>query len=200
MRDNPFKRVARWIERHYSTPLMLVLLLASAGFFWLFNFSALPFSNPELVKLSGREGLLDLMPYYTAQQAFMILGHYGAAGRELYLRFLAADFVFIPVYSLGIAFLMTRAVRAVCTQGNSWLWHNLLPCGIGIFDSVENLCILVMLRLYPNTAAVFGTLSGIATLCKYVLTLLALLTLGCIGLILLMRRLGFKLCAAQRQQ
>jgi hypothetical protein len=200
MRDNPFKRVAQRIERHYSTPLMLVLLLASAGFFWLFNFSALPLSNPELVKLSGREGFLDLMPYYTARQAFVILGHYGAAGRELYLRFLAADFVFIPVYSLGIAFLMTRAVRAVCTQGNSWLWLNLLPCGIGIFDSVENLCILVMLRVYPNTAAMFGTLSGIATLCKYVLTLLALLTLGCIGLILLMRRLGFKLCAARRQQ
>jgi hypothetical protein len=200
MRDNPFKRVGQRIERHYSTPLMLVLLLASAGFFWLFNFSALPLSNPELKRLSRGQGLLDLMWYYTAQEAFAILCRYGTAGRELYLRFLAADFVFIPVYSLGFAFLMTRAVRAVCTQGNSWLWLNLLPFGIGIFDSVENLCILVMLNLYPDTAVVFGTLSGIATLCKSVLTLLALLSLGCIGLIWLMRRLGFKPSAAQRQQ
>jgi hypothetical protein len=200
MRDNPFKRAAQRIERHYSTPLTLVLLLASAGFFWLFNFSALPLSNPELVKLSGREGLLDLMPYYTAQEAYAILGHYGAAGRELYLRFLAADFVFILVYTFGFAFLMTRAVRAVCTHGNSWLCLNLLPFGIGIFDSVENLCILKMLSLYPDTAPVVGTLSGISTLCKYVLTLLALLSLAYIGLILLMRRLGFKPCAARRQQ
>lgn len=200
MRENPFKRLAQWIERHYSTTLMLVLLLASAGFFWLFNFSALPLSNPELVKLSGREGLLDLLPYYTAQEAFVIIGHYGAAGRELYLRFLAADFVFILVYSLGFAFLMTRAFRAVCPRGNSWLWLNLLPFGIGIFDSVENLCILVMLSLYPDAAVVFGTLSGIATLCKYVLSLLALLTLGCLGLILLLRRLGFKPCTANRPQ
>ena len=114
--------------------------------------------------------------------------------------FLAADFVFILVYSLGFAFLMTRAVRAVCTRGNSWLWLNLLPFGIGIFDSVENFCILVMLSFYPDTVVVFGTLSGIATLCKYVLALLALLTLGCLGLILLLRRLSFKHCAANRPQ
>jgi hypothetical protein len=200
MRESPFTRVTQWIERRYSTPLMLVLLLASAGFFWLFNFSALPLSNPELVKLSGREGLLDLMPYYTAQQAFVILGHYGLAGRELYFRFLAADFVFIPVYSLAFAFLMTRALRALCAESNSWSWLNLLPLGIGILDGVEDLSILVMLSLYPDTAVVFGTLSGIATLCKYLLTLLALLSLGCIGLRLLMRRLGFKPCAAHRLQ
>jgi hypothetical protein len=179
---------------------MLVLLLASVGFFWLFNFSALPLSNPELVKLSGHEGLLDLMPYYSAQEAFMALNHYGAAGRKLYMRFLAADFVFIPVYSLGFAFLMTRAVRAVCAEGTSWSWLNLLPLGIGVFDCVEDLIILAMLSLYPDTAVVLGTLSGIATLCKYLFTLLALLSLGYIGLILLARRFGFKPCAAHRQQ
>ena len=127
MRESPFTPVIQWIERHYSTPLMLVLLLASAGFFWLFNFSGLPLSNPELIKLSGREGLLDLMPYYTAQQAFVILGHYGVAGRELYLRFLAADFVFIPVYSLGFAFLMTRAVRALCAEQQFLVVAQLTP-------------------------------------------------------------------------
>lgn len=200
MGRNASKHIVQWIERHYSTRLMLVLLLASVGFFWVFNFSALPLSNPELVKLSGREGLLDLMPYYSAQEAFAALSHYGPAGRDLYTRFLAADFVFIPIYSIGFAFLMTRTVRAVCMESTSWSWLNLLPFGIGLFDSIENLSILAMLSLYPDTSAMIGTLSGIATLCKHLLTLLTLLSLGYGGAILLMQQFGFKPCATHRQR
>jgi hypothetical protein len=200
MKKNVSKDIVQWIERHYSTRLMLVLLLASIGFFWLFNFSTLPLSNPELVKLSGREGLLDLMPYYSSQKAFAALSHYGPTGRDLYMRFLAADFVFIPIYSLGFALLMTRTARAVCMESASSLWLNLLPFGIGIFDSIENLSILTMLSLYPNTSMMIGTLSGIATLCKHFLTLLSLLSLGYGGAILLMQQFGFKLCATHLQR
>ncbi len=48
-----FDRVSDSIARHYSPRLMVVLLLATAGFFWLFNSPALRLSNPELVNLSG---------------------------------------------------------------------------------------------------------------------------------------------------
>jgi hypothetical protein len=171
---------------------MLVLLLASAEFFWLFNFSTLPLSNPELIKLSGREGLLDVMPYYSAQEAFSALSHYGAAGRALYLRFLAADFIFIFVYSFGFALLLTRALRSLGTNNNSWFLLNLLPFCIGFFDFIENVSILTMLILFPNTSSAIGTLSGVATLCKNILTVCTLFTVTSVCLILLMRRLGFK--------
>ena len=186
------QRVSEWISRHYSMPWMLVLLLAAAGFFWLFNFSSLPISNRAMVKLSGHEGLLDLRLYYTAREAFTTLSHYGAAGREMYPKFFAADFVFIPIYSLGLAFLMTRFIRAGFPGDTSRLWLNLLPLGIGILDGVENLFILTMLRLYPDTNVVIGTLSGIATLCKFLLTFLASLCLVYLVIVLAMRRLGLK--------
>lgn len=190
MRGDSFGRAAECVERRYSKRLTWALLLASAGFVWLFNFSALPLSDPELIRVSGGQGLLDLMPYYTAQEAFAILGRYGAGGRELYLRFLAADFAFIPVYTLGLAFLMTRAVRAACPGGKSWLWLNLLPFGIGIFDDVEDFCILAMLGLYPGFSAPIGTLAGIATQGKNALTLLTVLTLFLLGRFLLGCRLA----------
>jgi hypothetical protein len=117
---NLVKRVSYRLERFYSTPLMLALLLAAFGFFWLFNFSPLPISNNELIKLSSSEGLLDVRPFYSAAEAYSALTHYGAAGREFYLRFLAADFIFIPVYSLGFGLLMARVVRAVCGAGSPW--------------------------------------------------------------------------------
>lgn len=139
------------------------------------------------------------MPFYSAHEAFAALSHYGTVGRELYLRFLAADFVFIPVYSFGFGLLMTLTVRAVCSESTPWLWLNVLPWGIGLFDCVENLSILGMLGLYPNTNMVIGTLSGISMLCKHLLTLTTLLALGYGGLILFLRRLDFQHCAAHRQ-
>ena len=199
MSKNPITRVNHWIARLYSTPLRLALLFAAAGFLWLFNFSSLPLSNPELVKLSGHEGLLDLMHFYSAQEAFTALKHYGASGRELYLRFLAADFIFIPVYSLGFALLMTRIFRAVCSEPTPWLWLIVMPLGIGLFDCIENFSILGMLGLYPDANVMLGTLSGIFTLCKHLLTLTTLLTLCYGGLILVLRKFGLKLCAARQQ-
>jgi hypothetical protein len=178
---------------------MLILLLVSADFFWLFNFSSLPLSNPELVKLSGHDGLLDLMPYYSAQEAFTAITNYGAAGRKLYLRFLAADFVFIPIYSLAFALLMTRIIHAVSGKVGSRLPLNLLPFGIGLFDCAENLFIFGMLLVYPDNSAIFGTLSGMATSCKYLLTLTAVLCLAYGGVVLLTRRLSFRCCRVQRQ-
>ncbi len=179
---------------------MPALLLAAVGFFWLFNFSSLPLSNPELAKLSGREGLLDLMFFYSAREALTALNHYGAAGRELYLRFLAADFIFIPVYSLGFALLMTRTIRTVCSESTHLLWLNVLPLGIGFFDCVENLSILGMLAYYPDASVALGALSGISTLCKHLLTLMTLLVLGYGGLILFLRKFGFKLCTSHREK
>lgn len=171
-------QASEWVTSRYSLSRMLVLLLAAGGFFWMFNFSSWPISNRALKMLSGHEGLLDLMPYYSAQQAFTALGHYGVAGRQLYVKFLSADFVFIPIYSFGLAFLMTRILGGGPTPDKSRLWLNLLPFGIGILDWTENLFILTMLRLYPRTNAFVGTVSGMVTLCKYLFTLATVIGLG----------------------
>lgn len=191
MQRKLFKKLSHGIENLYSARLMLFLLLSAIVFFWLFNLSHVPFSNPSLIKISGGEGLLDVRPFYSAQEAFFILGRYGAQGRELYLKFIAADFIFIPVYSLGFSLLFTRIVRARFGENDTWLWLNLLPFGIGLFDCIENLCILGMLLMYPGTNLALGTLSGLATLCKTVLTLVSLLCLGYHGMRLLIHRFNF---------
>ena len=179
---------------------MLALFGLCFGFFWLFNFSPLPLSNAAFVKLSGHEGLLDTMLFYSAQEAYTSLTHYGAAGRKLYPLFLAADFLFIPAYSFAFAFLMTLTVRALCGEKTWWSALNLLPLGIGLFDCMENLCILGMLSLYPGSNPVLGTLAGGATLSKWLLTLTALSCLIIGGILLLANRLGFRPCPVCRQR
>lgn len=189
MRHKLFQTLSRKIANLYSTRVMLFLLLSASVFFWLFNFSHAAFSNPTLIKTSGGTGLLDVMPFYSAQEAFLILGHYGAQGRELYLKFIAADFIFIPCYSLGFSLLFTRVVRAIFGENDRWLRLNLLPLSIGLVDCIENIFILSMLLMYPERNLALGTLSGLATLCKNILTLVSLLSLSYLGVRLLIRRL-----------
>lgn len=195
MRKN-FRNVSLWIEGYYSLRFMQAMLMITIGFFWLFNGSSLPLSNPELIKISGQTGLLDLLPFYSAQEALTAIDNYGAEGRDLYLRFIAADFIFIPIYSLGFAFLITLTVRSICSKNDSWLFLNMLPIGIGLFDCIENISILGLLLSYPDTSPIIGMLASIATLLKHLLTLATLLILGYGGAILLMRRFGFKLCGS----
>jgi hypothetical protein len=63
MNKGLIRRLSLWIDSLNSTLLMSALLIAVAGFFWLFNFSTLPPSNPELVRLSGHDGLLQWEPF-----------------------------------------------------------------------------------------------------------------------------------------
>ena len=184
-----FMHLSRKVANLYSNSLLIILMVTALVFFWLFNFSSVPFSNPTLIKISGHDGLLDLLPYYSAQEAFTMLGHYGSAGRELYLKFLIADFIFIPIYSLGFGLLMTRVLRARFGLQERWLWLNLLPFAIGVFDCIEDLCILTMLQRFPQTDFAIGTLSGIATLCKTILTLIGFSILAYLSITILIRRI-----------
>lgn len=190
MQNKLLKKLSRKIADLYTLRLMLFLLLVVAIFFWLFNFSAMPFSNPSLMKISGGAGLLDVMPYYSADEAFAMLNQYRVQGRDLYLRFLIADFMFIPVYSLGFALLFTRTIRAKFRENDTWLWLNLLPLACGLFDCLENLCVLGMLFMYPGTSVALGTLSGLATLGKTVLTFVSLLCMSSLAMSLLIRRIN----------
>jgi hypothetical protein len=195
---NEIKKISFWIDYRYSSSLMLILFFVVLGFFWVFNFSPFPISNPEFIKLSGQEGLLDTMLFYSSQEAFAAMGHYGEEGRNLYMVFLSADFIFIIFYSFAFSFLMTVTVRSVCGHGSLWLTLNLLPLGIGFLDCVENICILMMLRIYPSNNAVLGTISGYVTLSKWLLTVAVISCLIYGGVILLLRHFGFKKCTVQR--
>ncbi|HAR45478.1 MAG TPA: hypothetical protein DCS42_09115 [Nitrospiraceae bacterium] len=156
-----------------------------AFFFWLFNFSTLPLSNPELMKLSNGEGLLDLRIYYTAREAFHAMAHYGSVGRTLYLRFLATDFVFLVIYGLAFSLLFARMALALFNPTSPWRKINLLPLGIALADFVEDTCLLLLLTGYPERYLFIGTLAGMATLTKHVLTISALsfLAYGCLRLL-----------------
>lgn len=173
----------------YSGRLMIALFLGVAFFFWLFNFSSFPVSDPELRRLSNGEGLLDVRFYYTAQEAFRAMDRYGVPGRALYLRFLALDSIFAPLYGLAFSLLFTRLTRKIHYSTSRWNKTNLLPIAIATTDITENVCLFLLLEAFPKKYHVVGSLAGIATLTKWCLTIVTLGVLIFQCLYLVMRRL-----------
>jgi len=182
-------KLSSLIARRYSLRLMITLFFAVAFFFWLFNFSTLPLSNPELKRIGNGGELLDTRSYYSAQEAFQAMERYGAEGRALYRRFLAADFIFAPTYGLAFALLFTRLAIALFGPSSSWVRLNVLPIGIAVADVAENIGIFLLLQTYPAQHIVLGSLAGIATLVKWTLTVVALVFLA-LAVLLLVKRLG----------
>ena len=190
--------LSQLISKYNSNWLMRIFLMLALLLLWIFNFSTWPVSNPTLMKISGQEGLLDLLLFYSPQEAFSAFTNYGEVGRDLYLNFIAADFIFIFIYSIGLSFLITSLVQKVCCDSSVWLILNLVPLGIGLFDAVENLSIFAMLIIYPEVNTYVATVAGTSTLCKHILSIFALMILGYGGLILLFRHCGIKLCRSHR--
>lgn len=185
------KRLSQFMYRNYSPYLLFALFMPVIGFFLLFNFSNfnMPISNPQLINISGGEGLLDLEFFYTAQEAYVSLTKYGEDGRALYKNFLAADFIFALCYGFGFSLLFTRVLRALDQSESRWMKFNLLPLAIALADYIENIFIFSMLNLYPQHTQVVGTLAGIATLSKHLLIFVSLLFLLSGTVVLLVRKI-----------
>lgn len=93
---------------------------------------------------------LDLMFFFTPQQAFEMIEKYGEQGRALYLRIeLTADIVYPIVYTLFFGLLISWLFqRGFKPQSPMQKW-NIMPVGAWFFDMLENLGIVSMLSIYP---------------------------------------------------
>lgn len=186
-------RISNAIANQYSLRLMIVLFAGAGFFFWMFNLSSLPLSTAELGRLSNGEDLFDVRLYYSAQEAFRVMDRYGAKGRAWYLRFLAADFLFLAIYGFAFSLLFTRMAIAIFGPSSSWIKVNLLPLGIALADSVENLCLLILFIVYPERSLLPATIAGIATFSKWTLTVAALICLVTAVVLIIAKRLGLKI-------
>ncbi len=163
------------LYRHTSWRNIISLLLLFAGYFWVFNFSTLPFSNPALISAGCGEGMLDARFYYTASEAHQALNCYGPTGRAIYRHFLMADMTFVFIYGAGFALLLSRLLGSL--TNSRWRLLSLLPVGIALADATENLLIFRLLAVYPDFPALLGQIAGYATLIKSILSAVAVIVL-----------------------
>jgi len=163
-----------WFYGRAKPELILLLLIGVVGLV------SLPIADEELVNqsLDGRLG-------YSAADAFETIEAYGSAGRRQMVWIHVGDFVLIALYSAGFclttSWLFQRSFRSI-----SPLWRlNTLPLLGGFFDVLENICIIVLILVFPGRPTPLAWLATLSTTGKYLMgvPIIGLLILGTVGAI-----------------
>lgn len=145
-----------------------------------------PFGVAQLKSISGGVGMLDMEIGYSPQEAYALFDALGEKGRAFYLRSLVPqDLVFPLVYSLFFMTAATFLFQGFFSEESPWQKLSVLTVAAGMFDYLENFCVLVMLLAYPQQLTVVAGLANIFTLAKFGFFALniVLLLLGLAGLV-----------------
>jgi hypothetical protein len=163
------ERVSRgWIVAALAVPSVLLMAL--------FNFH--PAAVPALLKAGNGTPPLDIQLGYGPADIESLLTTYGTEGRQRYAAFLAVDLVYAVCYGLFLAGLLRLLLRPPVSRADS-RWNDLclLPLFAGAADCVENVSILILIGIYPTVPAPLAYLASTATLVKWTLAAIALLSI-----------------------
>jgi hypothetical protein len=139
------------------------LILALFVAFVVFEAVTLPLI--KAVPGSGIESL-DAQFFYTPEKAFSTVAAYGDAGRFWIRIYLTWDTVNPILYTLTFSLIISWIFQRSIRPGSILLKLNVLPVGAGLFDLLENICIISLLAVYPAQPAVVAWLSTVCTMSK----------------------------------
>ena len=153
----------------YSTGKNVAIFFSLNMVFYL---TILFYSIPLVGKSAPNMKLFDVSPSgYTQEYAVSLLNAIGPEGRNAYLSLqLPLDFVypglFIISYSLMFAWLLKKNFDL-----QSKVYYALyLPIVAGLFDYLENVFVILMLKTYPNLSSGLVAAASFATLAKSILS------------------------------
>jgi hypothetical protein len=97
---------------------------------------------------------LDLMFFYTPNQAFEMIEKYAEAGRSIYFKIeLTADIIYPIVYTLFYGLLISWLFQRAFKPDSKMQKWNVMPVGAWFFDLLENVGFVSMLSMYPSKPA-----------------------------------------------
>ena len=122
---------------------------------------------------------LDLMFFYTPEQAFAMIEKYGDAGRSLYTKIeLTADIIYPVIYTLFYGLLLSWLFQRGYKPGSKMQKLNAMPVGAWFFDLLENVGVVSMLAMFPSQPSALAWLTMFFGLLKW------LFAFASIGLVL----------------
>ena len=126
---------------------------------------------------------LDLMFFYSPDQAFAMIEKYGEAGRDLYRKIeLTADIIYPIIYTLFYGLLLSWLFQRGFKPDSRMQKYNVMPVGAWFFDLLENIGIVSMLSMYPSQPAALAWLTMICGSFKW-LSFVITIILVLVGLV-----------------
>jgi hypothetical protein len=118
---------------------------------------------------------LDLMFFYTPDQAFQMMDKYAEAGRSVYLKIeLTADIIYPIIYTLFFGLLLSWLFQRAFKPDSPMQKWNVMPVGAWVFDMLENTGIVSMLIMYPSKPEVMAWLTMLFGSLKWAFFLLTM--------------------------
>jgi hypothetical protein len=156
--------IPRLSERLYAWAKGWLVLLLLAAFIL---FASLPSPvDPALISKS-----LDGMVFYTPEQAFSAIASYGDTGRVQMIWIHIADFVLLVLYTSMFCLLISWLFQRGFKPESKMRKLNGLPILGGLFDIMENICVMTMILVYPTRSVAVAWLSTVFTTSKYIMSI-----------------------------
>ncbi len=156
----------------YARPLTILLFFVLVI---LFEIVFTVFLGPRFLEITNETDLLDMTTFYSAEQAYEIIGQYGTEGRDYYNYIQIIDFFFPVVYALFFALLITYLLQRRNWLETPWRRLALIPLVAGFCDWLENAGIFIMLRRYPVSFDIAAQMTNIFCVLKFALIGLSML-------------------------
>jgi len=145
------------------------------------------YTIPQVEHYSAGMKLFDLSPFgYSYQYAIELLSALGSTGRAAYLyRQLPLDFVYPGLFAVSFCLLQSWLFAKGLPPDSKIFYLCLVPLIAGLFDYLENICIVLMLTSFPNIPEMLVASASVFTIVKsmFTTTCFVFLATGCILLI-----------------
>lgn len=142
---------------------------------------------PEVMHYSGGMKILDMMPTgYDAHYVNTLFNTLGIQGRHAYLYHqLPLDLIYPALFGINSCLVLAYFLDKLKKLDGPLFYLSFIPLFSGLFDYVENIGIISMLRNYPNISAlqvqitsVFSVLKSILTTIYFVILIIILLAIA----------------------
>ena len=159
-----------FLQRISSGKVVLALFLVTN----LVYGAILRISIPLVLSFAPDSILFDMSPSgYSYEQAIQLLQSLGVEGRNAYLTVqIPLDMVYPALFSISYAIMLTWALKQHIHVNSKLFLLSFVPVFAGVFDYLENLCIIVMLNDFPKVSEGFVKASSGFTIAKSGITTL----------------------------
>lgn len=175
------------LRKNISGKKVLILFIATISVYVFM----LATTIPSVMQYSGGMELLDMMPGgYDTGYVMKLFHALGEPGRDNYLyRQIPVDMIYPLLFALCYPLMIAYVLIKLGKFEGRLFYLCYLPVFSGLFDYLENIGIIVMLKSYPDISTGLIQTTSIFSVCKSVSTTIFFVTLIVLLIILAINKI-----------
>ena len=178
------------INRNLSGKKILILFILTSIVYTVM----LTITIPKVMNFAGGLKLLDMLPTgYTADYVNSLLNALGSDGRTAYLfQQIPLDLIYPCLFGVTYCLIFAFIIKKLGKENSILFYLSFIPVFAGIFDYLENIGIIILLKSYPDNSTTISQMTNVFSISKSTLTTIYFLILLIALLVLLTKYIASK--------